>query len=83
MKNLRYYIPGTLLIIFAAVIMAFPEILVAFVAASIIMAGIGVLYAGHLLRKSQTEFNTINDAVFGFDDRYFNRTFTRVWRNRF
>jgi hypothetical protein len=83
MKNLRYYIPGALLITFAAVIMVFPEILVAFVAASIIMAGIGALYVGHMLRKSQIEFNTFNDTVFEFDDRYFNRSFARIWRNRF
>jgi hypothetical protein len=83
MKRLKYYIPGTLLIIFAAVIMVFPEILVAFVAASIIMAGIGALYVGHMLRKSQTEFNILNDTVFEFDDRYFNRSFARIWRNRF
>jgi hypothetical protein len=83
MKNLRYYIPGILLITFAAVIMAFPEILVAFVAALIIMAGIGALYVGHMLRKSQTEYNSFNDTVFEFDDRYFNRSFARIWRNRF
>lgn len=53
MRNLRYYFPGAILILIAIMIVAFPEILVAFVAALIIMAGIGALYIGHMIRRSE------------------------------
>jgi hypothetical protein len=56
MRNLKYYLPGSILILIAITVVAVPEILVAFVAASIIMAGVGALYVGHMIRKSETEF---------------------------
>ena len=40
------------LILIAILIITVPEILVAFIASMIIMAGIGVLYIGHRIRKS-------------------------------
>lgn len=55
MHKLAYYLPGSLLILLALLIVAVPEILIALVAASIIMAGIGSLYIGHMLRKSEIE----------------------------
>jgi hypothetical protein len=60
MRNLKYYIPGSMLILIAVVIVAVPEILVALVAGSIIMAGVGALYIGHIMRKSEIEFKNVN-----------------------
>ena len=60
MENFKYYLPGIVLFLLAFVVLAVPEILVAFVAALIIMAGIGALYIGHLLRRSKIEFRDMN-----------------------
>ena len=68
MGNMKYYIPGTLLILIAIMIVAVPEILVVFIAASITMAGIGVLYIGHVIRKSEIEFGKTREWFF-HDDR--------------
>ncbi|MDY6839712.1 MAG: hypothetical protein SWH78_17270 [Thermodesulfobacteriota bacterium] len=64
MGNLRYYIPGILLIMIAIMIVAFPEILVALVAAAIIMAGIGALVVGHMIRKSGMHFQNMDGGPF-------------------
>ena len=56
MSNVRYYLPGIILILIAIMIVAVPEIFIAFVAAAIIMAGIGALYIGHMMRKVEIEF---------------------------
>jgi hypothetical protein len=72
MHNLRYYIPGTILILIATMIVAVLEILIAFVAASIIIAGIGALYIGHMIRKSEIEFS--NSYRWSLDDDSY------VWR---
>jgi len=69
MRNIKYYIPGSVLILIAIMVVAVPKILVAFVAASIIMAGIGALYVGHMIRKSEIEFRNIGEW-FSDDDRY-------------
>ena len=60
MRNLIYYVPGSILILMAIIIVALPEILVALVAASIITAGVGALYVGHMIRKSAIEFRNID-----------------------
>lgn len=52
MKNIRYYVPGGLLIIAALLILAVPEILVAIVAAFIMLIGILALYIGHTVRQA-------------------------------
>ena len=52
MKTLRFYMPGAFLISIALVIVIVPQILVAFIAALLVMAGIGALQLGHILRKS-------------------------------
>lgn len=52
MKTLRFYVPGVLLILVALIVVIVPQILVAFVAALLIMAGIGILHLGHIIRKS-------------------------------
>ena len=68
MRNIKYYIPGSILILIAIVIIAVPEILVAFLAASIIMAGVGALYIGHTIRKSKIESrNTDGWFLGGFE----------------
>ena len=86
MRNFRYYIPGTLLILMAILIVAVPEILVAFVAASIIMVGIGALIIGHTIRKSQIEFRTV-DRWFSdeglYDWRCIRAPVFRKWYRRF
>ena len=67
MGNLKYYFPGSILILMALLIVAVPEILIALAAASIIMLGVGALYLGHLLRKSEREWDVFNRKAFGED----------------
>ena len=64
MRNLKYYLPGGILILIAIIIAAVPEILIVVVAASIIMVGIGALHIGHMIRKSEIENRD-------FDSRFF------------
>jgi hypothetical protein len=66
MKKLKYYLPGLVLILLAFLIMAVPEILVAFIAALFVIAGIGSLVAGHMLRKSEFK---LRDSRGWFFDR--------------
>ncbi len=75
MRNLKYYLPGSTLILIAIMIVAAPEILIAFVAASIIMAGIGALYIGHLIRKAEIEFR--NTDGWSLDDDFYAWRFVR------
>ena len=48
-------------------IVAVPEILVAFVAAFMIMAGIGALYIGHMIRRSEIRFRKTDGWFFDKD----------------
>ena len=73
MENLKYYVPGSILILIAIMIVAVPEILVAFLAALIIMAGIGALYIGHMIRKSDIEFRNTDGWI--LDDDFYGRRF--------
>ena len=71
MVNLKYYFPGSILIFIAILIVAVPEILIAFVAASMTMLGIGALYIGHLIKKSEKEWHVfggrfLGDELFGW-----------------
>ena len=75
MTNLRYYLPGIILILIAILIVAVPEILVAFVASVIIMAGIGALYTGHRIKKSEIKFRDTGEWF--SDEDSFGRTFVR------
>ena len=52
MKSLRFYFPGAFLMLVALLIVIVPQVLVAFIAALLVMAGIGLLQLGHILRKS-------------------------------
>ena len=81
MDSYRYYMPGIILILIAILIVAVPEILVAFVASIIIMAGIGALYIGHRIRKSEMEFR--HTGEWSSDENFFGRRFVRrpVFRN--
>jgi hypothetical protein len=76
MRSLKYYIPGSILILVAFMIVAVPEILVAFIAALIIMVGIGALYIGHMMRKSEIEFRDFDE--WSFENDPFGRLFERT-----
>lgn len=52
MAKLRYYAPGAMLILMSMLIVAVPEILLAFVSCAILLAGVGALSLGHMIRKS-------------------------------
>jgi len=80
MQNLRYYVPGSILIILAIIIVAVPEILVAFVAASVIMVGIGALYIGHMIRKSEIEYGNMDQSLFNSYPDGWRFVVTRVFR---
>jgi hypothetical protein len=67
--NLKYYLPGSILIFIALLIVAVPEILIALAAASMILLGTGALYIGHLARKSEQEWDVLNSSLFGDDLR--------------
>ena len=55
MNRLKYYTPGGLVIGAGLLILAFPEILVAIVAALIVLIGVLGLYMGHRIRKADEE----------------------------
>ena len=69
MKRLKYYIPGSTLILAGIIIVAFPEILIALFSSIVIMAGIGALYFGKRLSESEQDFE--NRYKKGFEDEYF------------
>ena len=75
MRNLKYYLPGSLLILIAIIIAAVPEIHIAVLAAFIIMVGIGALKIGHMIRKSEIENRD-------FDSRFVVDNPTEVWLKR-
>lgn len=50
MSGFRYYMPGLTLIGMALLIIAYPQILVALVAALVMMAGIGALWVGKAVK---------------------------------
>lgn len=64
MRDLKYYVPGITLIAIAVIIVAFPEILIAMIAATIIFAGVIALYIGHKVRKGFDEFSYVNGSAF-------------------
>jgi ABC-type transport system involved in cytochrome bd biosynthesis fused ATPase/permease subunit len=69
MGNLKYYLPGSILILMALLIVALPEVLIALVAASMIMLGVVGLYIGHAARKSEKDWNVFDRRFFS-DDLY-------------
>jgi hypothetical protein len=75
MDTIKYYLPGIILILIAIMIVAVPEILIAFIASVIIVAGMGALYIGHKIRKSEIECGTTDD--WSSDEDFFGRRFAR------
>ncbi len=82
MGHVKYYLPGSILILIAIMIVAVPEIFVAFLAASIIAAGIGALYLGHTFRKSKIEFRDFDEWFLADDFRYWRLARAPVFRKR-
>ena len=80
MKELKYYIPGITLIAIAVIIVAFPEILIATIAATMIFAGAIALYTGHMMRKGFDERAYIRSS--GFDKFLIDQPLFRRWCNR-
>ena len=76
MANFRFYFPGITLILIAIAIIAVPEILVAFIAAAIIVAGMALLYIGHIARKSEIEMR--NSGEWFHEDGFFDSWFARA-----
>jgi multisubunit Na+/H+ antiporter MnhB subunit len=86
MNTVRYYLPGIILIMIAIIIVALPEVIVAFVASIIIIAGIVALYIGHKIRKSEIECRrtdawSSNEDLFG--RRVVKRPLFRRWSRWF
>lgn len=57
MSKVTYYIPGILMIMLGILILAVPEVLVAFVAASLAVIGVSLVYLGHMARRAESEWN--------------------------
>jgi hypothetical protein len=72
MWNVKWYLPGSILILLAIMIVMVPEILVALIATFIVMVGIGALYIGHMIRKAEIEIRD-SDGWHMADDSH-------VWR---
>jgi len=75
-QDLRYYVPGIMLILVAVMIFAVPQILVVLVGTLILMAGIGALHIGHKIKKSEAEFRRFGESF--FDDGPHGWRFMRV-----
>lgn len=73
MDTFRSYLPGIILILVAILIVAVPEILAAFAASIIMMAGIGALYLGHRIRKSEIQYRDTGEWF--SDEDFFGRRF--------
>jgi len=81
MKDIKYYFPGITLIARAVIIVAFPQILIAMIAATIIFASVLALYIGHMMRKGFDEFGYIRGSA--FDEVLVAQPIFRRWFNRF
>ena len=68
MAGMKYYIPGTTLILSGLLIVVFPEILIALFASIVIMAGIGALYIGKKISESERDLK--NTYRYGFNDDF-------------
>jgi len=81
MKDIKYYFPGITLIAIAIIIVAFPQILIAMIAATIIFAGVMALYIGHIMRKGFDKSGYISG--YAFDELIVDQPIFRRWFNRF
>ena len=77
MNRLNYYIPGALIVLIGLLIVAFPQILVALVAALVISIGVGALLIGHQMRKTERAVRDGYEWSECDDDG-----FCRVWSHR-
>ena len=81
MKDMKYYLPGIILIAVAIIIVAFPQILIALIGATIICAGLVALYIGHMVRKG---FNEVGYSPGSFLEEFIViQPVFRRWYNRF
>ena len=71
MKNMRYYIPGVLMILAGILVLAVPQLLVVFAAASICTVGVMILYFGHQMKNARA----------GWGDLPHSMLYARVVRN--
>ena len=81
MKDIKYYFPGITLIAIAVIIVAFPEVLIAMIAATIIFVGAIALYIGHKMRKGFDEFSYMQGSAFDkflIDQPIFRRWYYRL-----
>jgi hypothetical protein len=81
MKDMRYYFPGISLITVAIIIIAFPQILIALLGATIICVGLLALYIGHMLRKGFDQVGYGRGSV--FDEFLLTQPVFRRWYDRF
>ena len=81
MTDIKYYFPGIALIALAVIIVAFPEVLVAMIAATIIFAGAIALYIGHMVRKGFDEQTYMHGSA--FDKILIDQPIFRRWHGRF
>jgi hypothetical protein len=81
LTDLKYYFPGITLIALAVIIVAFPEVLVAMIAATIIFAGAVALYIGHMIRKGFDEQTCMQGSA--FDKFLVGQPIFRRWYDRF
>ena len=73
MNRINYYIPGGFLVLMGVLIVVFPEILVALVAALVIAMGVGALLIGHQMRKTESSVRH------GYEYAEYDDGFCRVW----
>ena len=71
MGSFKYYIPGLLLLGGSFLIIAFPQILVAIVAAMVFMAGITALGLGNMMKNYEQELKNRGEG--GFVEMFFRR----------
>ena len=81
MKDIKYYFPGISLIAVAIIIVAFPQILIALIGATIIFAGLAALYIGHMVRKGISEVGYSHGSF--LDEFLVAQPVFRRWYNRF
>ena len=63
MKNIRYYIPGVLMILAGILVLAVPQVLVVFAAATICSVGGMILYFGHRMKNAKAEWRDLEQSM--------------------
>ena len=77
MDTVRYYLPGITFILIGIMILAVPEIFIAFIGITIVIGGIIALHIGHKIRESGTELRNHLDNWFS-DEDYFGSRYVRI-----